>query len=301
MENKIFQDQPDISIVLAVYNEELSLAKELEIIKQAMDQSKYRYEVIIVDDHSSDRSYEIANQAKWPIVLCHRKNLGSGGARKTGLKKAKGRLVAWTDTDLSYPNEKIPELIQYLEDHNLDQVIGARDSERGTKKWIRFVAKWFIRKIASILADYDIQDLNSGLRVFKRSIALEYFHLIPNGFSCVGTLTLAFLCNNYAVDFYPISYKTRVGQSKFHPLKDTYNYVIQIVRMIMYFNPLKIILPISLFILFFGMCTMTYNTFWGIGGLQQSDIVIILFGLSIGILGLLADLITTINKSRHQL
>lgn len=293
------ENQPDVSIVLAVYNEELSLAKELDIIKTAMDQSSYGYEIIIVDDHSTDKSYEIAQKISGITLIRHRKNWGSGAARKTGLRKARGKWVVWTDVDLSYPNEKIPEMIKYSEEHHLDQLIGQRNSEQGTKKFIRFIAKWIIRKIASILANNEIPDLNSGLRVLKRSVAMEYLHVIPNGFSCVSTMTLAFLCNGYAVDFYPIYYKPRLGQSKFHPLKDTYNYIIQVIRMIMYFNPLRIILPVSLFVLFLGMCTIIYNIFWGIGGMQQSDIVIILFGVSISVLGLLADLITTINKS-HQ-
>ncbi|MBI2027316.1 MAG: glycosyltransferase family 2 protein [Deltaproteobacteria bacterium] len=296
---KLPQKTPDVSIVLAVYNEELSLTKELEIIKSAMDRSAYTYEVIVIDDCSTDQSYEIAKKVPWITLIRHRSNRGSGAARKTGLKQAQGQWVVWSDVDLSYPNEKIPQMIMHLEQQQLDQLIGQRRTEKGTKKLLRFTAKWIIRKIASILVNRKIPDLNSGLRILNRSVALKYLHMIPDGFSCVSTMTLAFLCDGYLVDFYPIDYKPREGKSKFHPLKDTYYYLIQVIRMVMYFNPLRIILPISLSVLFFGMCTMIYNIFWGIGGLQQSDIVILSFGISIAVVGLLADLIITINKASH--
>lgn len=291
------KDVIEVSIILPVFNEELSLLKELEIIKRAMDDSKYKYEVIVIDDGSTDNSCELVKQIPWAKLIKHHKNLGAGAARKTGLKAARGEIVAWTDVDLTYPNQEIPKMIRYLKENNLDQIIGQRDTEMGTNKLFRFTTKWIIKKIASILANYPISDLNSGLRVFKRSIALKYLHLIPNGFSCVGTLTLVFLSNNYSVDFYPIKYQKRVGKSKFHPIKDTYNYLLQVIRMIMYFNPLRIILPISITVFLLGICTMTVNVFFRRRGIEQMDILLILFSISMGMIGLLADLIIALNKA----
>jgi glycosyltransferase involved in cell wall biosynthesis len=297
MENKT---PPEVSIILAVFNEELSLSKELDIIKRAMDDSGYSYEVIVVDDASTDNSYRIAKQAGWVKLIRHHRNLGSGAARKTGLKIARGELAVWTDVDLSYPNEEIPKMIKYLKENNLDQVIAQRDTEAGTNKFFRFTAKWIIKKVASILANYHISDLNSGLRVFRRPVALRYLHLIPNGFSCVSTLTLGFLCNDYLVGFYPIKYKRRVGRSKFHPIIDTYNYLLQVIRMIMYFNPLRVILPISISLLLLGICTMTINIFFRHRGIEQMDILIILFSISMGMTGLLADLVVTLNRANKR-
>src|SRR4029453_11552846 len=148
----------------------------------------------------------------------------------------------WTDADMTYPNELIPELVAELDD-TYDQVVGARRSEAGTYKLARVPAKWAIRKLASYLTNTDIPDLNSGLRAFKRVVAEPYLRLLPAGFLLCTTITLGFLSNGHPVKYVPIDYFKRAGRSKFHPLKDAYNYIIQVLRMGMYFNPLRVLIP----------------------------------------------------------
>ena len=121
----------------------------------------------------------------------------------------------------------------------------ARRSEAGTYRLLRVPAKWAIRKLAAYLTSTDIPDLNSGLRAFKRSVAQPYLRLLPPGFSCVTTITLAFLSNGHGVKYVPIDYFKRAGRSKFHPFKDAYNYIIQVLRMVMYFNPLRVLMPVG--------------------------------------------------------
>jgi polyisoprenyl-phosphate glycosyltransferase len=157
-------------------------------------------------------------------------------------------VVVWTDADMTYPNERIPELVAHL-DQTYDQVVGARRTEAGTYKLARVPAKWAIRKLASFLTNTDIPDLNSGLRAFKRSVAEPYLRLLPTGFSCVTTITLAFLSNGHPVKYVPVDYFKRAGRSKFHPFKDAYNYIIQVLRMVMYFNPLRVLMPVALTLL----------------------------------------------------
>src|SRR5437773_10866088 len=132
-------------------------------------------------------------------------------------------------------------------------VIVARRVEKGTFFFIRKPAKFFIRKVASYLSGVSIPDLNSGLRVIKKTVALKYFYLLPNTHSWESTITLAFLCNHQKVKFVPIDYfKRSGGVSSFHPVKDTYNYISLMIRTIMYFNPLRMFLPLSFFIFIVG-------------------------------------------------
>ena len=106
-------------------------------------------------------------------------------------------------------------------------------------------AKWFIRKLASYLTETDIPDLNSGLRAFRRDVAMQYVHQLPAGFSCVTTLTMSFLANGYSVKYVPIDYSPRAGKSKFHWWRDTKRYLLQVVRMTLSYNPLKVFLPLG--------------------------------------------------------
>jgi len=285
----------DVSIVLATYNEEDSVAQELEIIKKAMDTSAYSYEVILIDDASTDQTAQIAKKYDWVKLIQHPSNKGSGGARKTGTQAAKGEIVIWTDIDGTYPNHQIPQLVSYLKQKNLDQVIGARRAEKGYFKFLRAPAKWFIRQLAMFLSGSSIPDLNSGLRAFKREIAGKYLYLLPSGFSCVSTITLAFLCNGYSVGYFPIEYYKRKGRSKFHPITDTNRYLTQVIRMIMYFNPLKIFLPVSILAIVGGLI-MSLSDWLGQGTLEERDIILIISGILIGMMGLLADLIVTAQK-----
>ena len=187
-------------------------------------------------------------------LMPFRRNGGSGTARRIGTTEARGQIVVWTDADMTYPNERIPEFVRYLDDNpDVDQVVGARTTEEGTHKWARVPAKWVIRKIASSLAATQIPDLNSGLRAFRRDVSLPYLRLLPPGFSCVTTITMAFLSNQHAVDYLPIDYAKRAGVSKFHPFRDAYRYILQVLRMVMYFNPLKVLMPFALWIMGIGV------------------------------------------------
>ena len=186
-------------------------------------------------------------------LMPFRRNGGSGTARRIGTNEAYGRIVVWTDADMTYPNERIPEFVQYLLDNpDVDQVVGARTTEQGTHKFLRVPAKWVIRKVAERLAATKIPDLNSGLRAFRRDVSLPYLRLLPPGFSCVTTITMSFLSNQHPVDYLPIDYAKRAGTSKFHFVKDAYRYILQVLRMVMYFNPIKVLMPLALWLIFFG-------------------------------------------------
>jgi polyisoprenyl-phosphate glycosyltransferase len=244
----VADDGPEVSVVLPCYNERDHVELEVKRIHAALDAAGMRHEVICVDDGSTDGTREVLQAIPGIRVILLPRNQGSGTARRIGTQQARGRVVVWTDADMTYPNERIPELVAQLDD-TYDQVVGARRSEAGTYKLLRVPAKWAIRKLAAYLTSTPIPDLNSGLRVFKRSVAAPYLRLLPPGFSCVTTITLAFLSNGHPIKYVPIDYAKRAGRSKFHPLRDAYNYILQVLRMVMYFNPLRVLMPVGLTLL----------------------------------------------------
>ena len=241
-------DAPDVTVVLPCYNERDHVELEIKRIRAALEAAGLSFEVLCIDDGSTDGTREVLEGIDGIRTILLPRNQGSGTARRIGTQQARGRVVVWTDADLTYPNDRIPELVDHL-DQTWDQVVGARRTEAGTYKLARVPAKWAIRKLASFLTDTDIPDLNSGLRAFKRSVAEPYLRLLPPGFSCVTTITLAFLSNGHQVKYVPIDYFKRAGRSKFHPLKDAYNYLLQVLRMVMYFNPLRVLMPVALTLL----------------------------------------------------
>jgi hypothetical protein len=193
---------------------------------------------------------------------------------------------------MTYPNERIPELVALLDaDPSVDQVVGARKTENGSHRLLRIPAKWVIRKVAETLTNQRIPDLNSGLRAMRREVALPYLRLLPPGFSCVTTITLAFLSNQHDVVYVPIDYAKRAGKSKFRFVTDAYRYILQVLRMVMYFNPLKVLMPPALWLVGIGVIKGGYDLVWHPFRFAQNTALIFLSGLIIGSLALLADLI----------
>jgi glycosyltransferase involved in cell wall biosynthesis len=285
-----------VSIVIPAYEEEMAIGGVIDAIKAVMATTRYSYEILLVDDGSGDKTAQIA-RARGVRVQQHHENLGAGAARRTGILHALGDVIVMIDGDGTYPAEAIPNLLQLFPAY--DQVIGARQSEQGTHRWLRMLAKALIGKIAAYLVGKPIPDLNSGLRAFKRASMLRYLYLIPDGFSCVSTMTLAFLVNKHPVAYVSIPYFTRIGTSKFHPIKDTYQYLLTVIRVVTYFNPLHVFIPLSLLLIGFGIVKSLFDIFMT-STIQESDIIAILTGVIVAAIGILADLIITQGKKDHD-
>jgi glycosyltransferase involved in cell wall biosynthesis len=291
-------DEFDVSIVLPVYNERGHLRTEIDRIRVALDASPYTYEIIVIDDGSNDGSEQDLLTIEGIRLIRHQHNRGSGAARRTGTTAARGRVVVWTDVDMTYPNDRIPELVAELD--GWDHVVGARRTEEGTLRAFRVPAKWFIRKLACYLSGTDIPDLNSGLRAFRRDVAMQYVHHLPKGFSCVTTLTMSFLSNGYSVKYVPIDYFPRAGRSKFHWWKDTRRYLLQVVRMSLSYEPLKVFLPVGLALFGLGLVKLGYDWVDKDFRLAANTLLILLGSLQAIAVGLLADLVVRSTKPATQ-
>jgi glycosyltransferase involved in cell wall biosynthesis len=283
-----------LTVLMPSYNERRAITCVLEEIVVALADQRLHYEILVVDDASTDGTAEAAEEfarSCWQcpvrVVRCPERR-GAGAARKVGIRHAHGEIIVMLDADGTYPAESIPELLRYFPAY--DQVNGARTSEQGTHAWLRRPTKWFIRKLACYLTGHRIPDLNTGLKAFKRELMLPWLWVVPDGFSCVTTMTLAFLTNGYAVKYVPTPYRPRIGLSKFHPIKDTFAYFNTVLRMVLYFRPLKVFLPLAASVIAAGVAKSLLS-FKFTGSMQESDIVVLTAGFMTCMLGLLAEVI----------
>ena len=273
----------DFTVVIPAYNEVDQIGPELRRIHQSLQGLGKTYEVIVVDDGSQDGTSEIAAQEECRLIRQQR-NMGYGASLKRGIREAKSELIVITDADGTYPPEEIPGLLEAASKY--DMVVGSRTGEDVHIPLIRRPAKWFLRVLASYLAEFHIPDLNSGLRVIRREQVKRFAHILPSGFSFTTTITLAHLCNEMTIGYLPINYGKRVGASKIRP-SHAYHFLLLILRVIVLFNPLKVFIPLGAATFILGMIKFVYDI--GQWNLSESAVMCLLTALVIWCVGLLAD------------
>lgn len=287
----------ELSVVIPAYNEKNAIVGTIEQVVDIMDKTDIKFEVVVVNDGSKDGTFEILTdfynknkiiQEKVQIVS-HVKNKGYGASLKTGIKKAKYANICITDSDATYPNNRIPDLYKEYES-GYDMVVGKRSFKK--LPTLTKPAKWFISKLANFLAGEKIPDINSGLRIFAKDTAKKFFPIICDGFSFTTTITLAMFTNDYMVKYIDIEYMKREGKSKIKPIRDTLNFIQLIVRTVMYFNPLKIFVPLSFLLFLVGLSLFILPRIGIMNTYHNDTISILLVGaVQVFATGLIADLI----------
>lgn len=302
------QKSQQVTVIIPAYNEESGIYESIVNVQKTLDKAGIEYEIIVVDDGSRDNTFNLAQKAG-AVVIKHLKNSGYGASLKSGIQYAKNEIIVITDADGTYPAKSIPEMISKLEE--ADMVVGARIGQEVRIPLVRKPAKWFLRRLASYITGESIPDLNSGLRVFRRECALQYFSILPDKFSFTTTITVAMICNGYNVVFIPIDYYKRAGKSKIVPW-DFINFSILVIRLSMLFNPLKIFLPVSYLCLIFGGIKLAFDigiaieksqgSLWNFLFTHQvfsiSALILLMSGLQILLIGMVADGIIR-NFSRY--
>ena len=283
-----------VSVLVPAFNEERAVAETVERLLTVLRAMEVEFEIIVVDDGSTDRTAERAESAGATVVRLPR-NTGYGAALMQGARRARHGVLVLTDADGTYPVERIPDLVSALGE--AEMAIGARTGAEVAIPAIRKPAKWFITQLAQYLTGHRIPDLNSGLRAVRRNLWDRYERYFPTGFSLTSTITLAALVNGHHVEFLPIDYHARIGRSKIRPIRDTIGFVQLILRTVLYFEPLKVFVPASLLMFLLGagvgLLTWGLQELFGVGRFMDvTTVVLILTAVQLLAIGGLADLIS---------
>ena len=272
-----------VTIVIPAFNEGAHVAAQVEAVREVMRATAWEFEIIVVDDGSVDDTAVRAAETGVRVIR-RRKNRGYGAALKLGIEAARFDWILITDADGTYPPAAIPKLLAAASGNSM--VVGARTGQTVKIPLVRRPAKGFLRWLASYLAGQKIPDLNSGLRLMRKDLVERYVHLLPSGFSFTTTITLASACNDHAVEYIPIDYLARLGESKIRP-RHAYDFTLLIVRTIVFFNPLKVFLPFGLFLALAGLAKFAYDVTRD--NLSESAVLGLLGALIVWAVGLLAD------------
>ena len=233
----------EVSIVIPAFNEAEAIRDVVLGLREVLQTAGFAYEILVVDDGSSDATAAQAAAAGATVVQ-HSHNRGYGSSLKTGILQARYDLVAITDADGTYPAERLPELITLCDRFHM--VVGARTGKYHRGHLIKRIGRYFFRLLSEFAAGQKIPDINSGMRVFRRSDLVPFFPLICAGFSFTTTNTLIYLLNDLSVHYVSIVYQCRQGHSKVDHFRDTLRALQIIVEAILRYNPIKIFLLLAL-------------------------------------------------------
>ncbi len=278
----------NIGIIVPCYNEEKGIANTISQIKSVAKNIKHDMGIVVIDDGSTDKTSEILGKITGIKIIRNKTNLGYGASLKIGIRDSKADYILIIDADGTYPINSIPKIISKIKDN--DMVVGARTGKNVNIPFFRKPAKWILKHFTQYLTKTEIPDLNSGLRIFKRDIAVKYINLFPDGFSFTTTLTMICLTNGYRLEYVPIDYYERKGSSTISPVKDFLRFINLIFRLTIFFKPLNVFIPISGILFIAGVLKLIRDFLllnqFGLGGS-----LLILTSIQIAFLGILADLI----------
>jgi glycosyltransferase involved in cell wall biosynthesis len=277
-----------ISVVIPAFNEEGAIAETVAAVQGVMVDAGFDdFEIIVVDDGSSDRTADLAEGAGARVIR-KPQNIGYGHSLKVGITAARHDTIVITDADGTYPIDKIPTLLERYH-AGLDMVVGARTGVHYHETWFKSPLRKILRWLVEFTAGRHIPDVNSGLRIFSRRMAMPFFPHLSDTFSFTTSITLAYmLCRRY-VEYIDIPYHKRVGATKVRLFQDSLRTLQYIVQAILYYNPLKIFLVLCLGLIGFAgiLVLLRLMGIEGMGELagQAAIAAVVVFAI-----GLLADL-----------
>lgn len=202
----------DISVIVPLYNEEESITELCEWIDRVMIEHGFLYEVICVDDGSTDRSWEIIHKLTMENEaikgISFSRNYGKSAALNTGFNYCSGNVVITMDADLQDSPDEIPGLYKMIEEEKYDLVSGWKKKRYDPVS--KTIPSKFFNSVTSLMSGIDIHDFNCGLKAYRskviKSISIygEMHRYIPviakwNGFSKITEKPVQHRARKYGV------------------------------------------------------------------------------------------------------
>jgi len=228
-------EAPLLSIVIPAYNEELRLPGSLKTITEYVAQRSYAVEVIVVDNNSTDRTQNIAQEfaERLPCIrVLFEKTQGKGAAVRTGMLAATGKYRFICDADLSMPIEEIEKFLPPQVD-GYDIAIASREARgavRYNEPWYRHLMGRVFNTIVRLLAIHGLQDTQCGFKMFRADVAEALFPLqAMNGWSFDVEILYAAQQRGYRIIEVPINWYYKAN-TRIHPIRDSIDMFVEVLK-----------------------------------------------------------------------
>ncbi|MEK6274705.1 MAG: glycosyltransferase family 2 protein [Actinomycetota bacterium] len=215
----------EVSVVLPCLDEEEAVGAVIDEAWRGLEKAGVEGEVVVVDNGSTDRSAEVAEDHGARVV--HEERRGYGSAYLRGLAEAKGDIIVMADADGTYPLDDLQPFIDGIR-NGQDMVLGSRFRgriQRGAMPWShRWIGNPALTAILNVFFGVKVSDAHCGLRAIKRS-ALPVLHLQSTGMEFASEMILKAAKRGLVVGDVPIEYRPRVGESKLNTFRDGWRHL----------------------------------------------------------------------------
>jgi len=274
-----------ISVIIPAFNEGEIIASIVRQVREVLDTYGQSYEVLVIDDGSSDETAAQARSAG-AVVYSHPYNIGNGAAIKSGIRNAQGESLILMDGDGQHNPTDIPRLLEILE--SFDMVVGARTADSVATPQ-RKLANRIYNRFATYMCKHRIDDLTSGFRAIKTDIARQFVSLLPNEFSYPTTITMAVVRSGYSLAYIPIRTNSRIGKSKIKPLRDGSRFFMIIIKIATLFSPMRVFLPVSAFMFLSGLGYGLFRILFMGGRYGPTSAMLITMSVVVFMVGLVSE------------
>ncbi len=284
-----------LTIIIPAYNEAESLPSVLPSLLEKCKEENWK--IIVVNDGSKDNTENVLHQfTNEPLLttIKHKVNRGYGGAIKTGIQNTTTPYCITFDADGQHQIKGVKLMLERMQNEDADMIVGSRIGSVSSGMF-RETGKWIIRQIAKILMPINVQDINSGLKMYNTELAQKYIALCPNSMAYSDIITMIFISQKHLVLEEKIEVSKRIAGTSTIGVRTAFQTVIEIINILMLFNPLKIFIPLSLLFAFI-------TTLWQIpifirgNGLSVGALFGYIFAFVIFLLGLIAEQLGLIRK-----
>jgi glycosyltransferase involved in cell wall biosynthesis len=238
-----------LSVIIPAFNEEKSLG---EVLPNVVEYCRLKnYQLILVDDGSDDKTGDLMeefNRERFIKIIHNKVNSGYGASIKNAIKMAETDYVITIDADGQHRLEDIEKLFQLAIEREAEMVVGNRGKSSGN---YRSIGKWLIRNVAGALMPLNIKDINSGMKLYDRKLALKYCKICPETMAYSDVILLAFVFRKHRVIEAEIKTNPRKGGKSTITIFTAIDTLKEVINIIILFNPIRVFFPVGvLFILF---------------------------------------------------